>query len=414
MEKTKAWAKSVSARLSGGKKMDGPRSAVVLMVSSLTFMFQMGFLTGFGVFTVKLKEAFSVTLAEAALAGGLCSGVLSCSAVFAVFFYSLLGLRLTMLLGMGTATLGLLSASFATRIAECYVSLVIVGFGFGLNLQVCMNAQVEYWSHYRPFAMSAISIGGGLGTTLAQQLFVPLFQSYGWRSSLLVFAGIISVGHFGAMLVASRRPKRYDTPFREMFCVDLFRQTNFYLILLIGFSWGGSALVFFFFTNEIILNTGLSNEDAAAVMLVLGIVNTVARVPTALCVQLSCTNRPLLNAAANFLVGVGIIAFAFPSALAGFYATAVVFGVGIGILIASNVPMILGIVGGEKLAAANGMNGSVLGLGTMAMPYAAGALRDQLGLRAALGLLTTLAFIASAGGILIAFLARRKEKRQAK
>lgn len=137
-----------------------------------------------------------------------------------VFFYAFaicqlpLGLALdrfgsrvvvTLLNVLGVA--GVLLFALAQTVAQCVWARVLMGIGMSCNLMGVLTL-LAYWFPVNRFAFLNGIIGsiGVLGNLLAATPLAFLAQTFGWRKSFLLFAGVNALLSIGFFLIVRDRP----------------------------------------------------------------------------------------------------------------------------------------------------------------------------------------------------------------
>ncbi len=149
----------------------------------------------FGVYLKPLTEALGVTRFEVSLTVSMQMVVMAVFSPFAVKLLSEHSMRVMMLIGVASISLGLVISASATSIWHLYLGFsVAVGIGVGLTSNLACNLIISNWFARRRGTALGISQAG---ITFSGVVLVPLatwlVTSFGWQVSFLFFAVITPI-----------------------------------------------------------------------------------------------------------------------------------------------------------------------------------------------------------------------------
>ncbi|QYH19954.1 MFS transporter [Corynebacterium aquatimens] len=98
-----------------------------------------------------------------------------------------------MIIGGAIATAGLALFAFSQSLWMFYLAGLIIGVGVGLSVQYVPVVVINRWFiEKRGTVLGAVLAGSGVGGVILGFLVPPLMGSIGWRSTMLVLAGIMA------------------------------------------------------------------------------------------------------------------------------------------------------------------------------------------------------------------------------
>ncbi|XP_072883506.1 monocarboxylate transporter 12-like isoform X3 [Hemitrygon akajei] len=101
--------------------------------------------------------------------------------------------RVAVILGGILATLGLILSSFATCLEYLYLSLgVLTGCGYALAYSPSIAIVGKYFSNKKAMAYGLAMSGSGIGTFVLAPVVQLLIEEYSWRGALLILGGLVA------------------------------------------------------------------------------------------------------------------------------------------------------------------------------------------------------------------------------
>jgi MFS family permease len=267
-------------------------AGVIVLVVAATFFY------GFGTIYNEVRAEFGWKNSETALAFSLRNEVGGVGAILVGIALDRIGPRRVLFVGITVAAGGVFAMSFMQEIWHFYVVMVVVALGSSAAAgQVGLTAVATWFQVRRAFAMSVMTLGGGLGG-----LFVVgiawIVETAGWRDALRLLAlAMILVGftlganvrsrptnHHQLLDGEKRNPEDGDTPVAaaEQWGVPVMvalRSPAFLLLslALLGSSFGFVSLVVHqipYFETEI----GVSKSVAGSTIAVFTMLSIIGRV----------------------------------------------------------------------------------------------------------------------------------------
>ncbi|XP_038049553.1 monocarboxylate transporter 12-like [Patiria miniata] len=169
---------------------DGGWGFVVVIATSMCFFLCAGMTRCVGVLYSSLKGEFD---SSAAMTGALASIVIACAHFICpvgAIICRRLGSRGTMILGGSTTAACLFISAWARTIYQMYALFMVAGFGLGLVMVSGLVAVAERFKKYYKAAVGVASAGVGVGLVVSPLLLQLLLDTYGWRGTMLITAGI--------------------------------------------------------------------------------------------------------------------------------------------------------------------------------------------------------------------------------
>lgn len=181
-------------------------SGVVVLVVAATFFY------GFGTIFNEVREEFGWSNASTALAFSLRNEIGGIGAIAVGIALDRIGPKRVLYTGITIAAAGVIAMSFMQVLWHFYVVMVVIAFGSSAaGGQVGLTAIATWFQERRAFAMSIMTLGGGIGGVFVIGIGV-LVEVAGWRWALRVLALImLAVGLIVGSNIRSR-PEGHPQP----------------------------------------------------------------------------------------------------------------------------------------------------------------------------------------------------------
>ncbi|MBN3285581.1 MOT12 protein, partial [Polyodon spathula] len=194
------------------------------------------------------------------------------------------------------ASTGLILSSFATSLENLYLSLgVLTGIGFALCYTPAIAMVGKYFCKRKSLAYGVAMSGSGIGTFILAPVVQHLIELYSWRGALLLLGGFVAnLCVCGALMrpiafkeeqlsAASRQPFRTDCLNSCVFLQSL-QEYSFFLmpdfmvlaVSILFLAYGCS--VPFVYLVPYALNVGVSHQNSAFLMSILGVIGIVGNI----------------------------------------------------------------------------------------------------------------------------------------
>ncbi|XP_028821756.1 monocarboxylate transporter 12-B-like isoform X2 [Denticeps clupeoides] len=172
---------------------DGGWGWMIVVACFLTTFFARGITRCISVFFVEFQMQFSQDYSRTAWIHSL----VDCTTMLCAPLGSLIGARLShriaAILGGVLATIGFVFSSFATTMEHLYLSLgIITGMGFALSYTPAVAMVGIYFRERTALAYGIAMSGSGIGTFLLAPVVQLLIEYYTWRGALLIVGGLLS------------------------------------------------------------------------------------------------------------------------------------------------------------------------------------------------------------------------------
>ena len=189
---------------------DGGYGWVICFASFMCNMIVDGIAYTFGIFLGEFVDYFGEGKGKVAWVGSLLSGVYLSAGPIVSALANKFGCRTVCIVGsiIGCAAFAL--STLVTTVNQLMFTYgVIGGFGFGMIYLPAVVAVGYYFETKRSLATGIAVCGSGFGTFAFAPLAQYLLKNYGWKNSLLIFAGLIlNCAIFGAMMRPLKYPKK--------------------------------------------------------------------------------------------------------------------------------------------------------------------------------------------------------------
>jgi MFS family permease len=181
-------------------------SGTVVLVVAATFFY------GFGTIFNEVREEFHWSNASTALAFSLRNEVGGIGAIVVGVALDRIGPRRVLFTGITVAAVGVIGMSFMQELWHFYLVMVVIAFGSSAaGGQVGLTAIATWFQDRRAFAMSIMTLGGGIGGVFVIGIGV-LVELSGWRWALRVLAFVmLAVGLIVGSNIRSR-PEGHPQP----------------------------------------------------------------------------------------------------------------------------------------------------------------------------------------------------------
>ncbi|XP_067646422.1 monocarboxylate transporter 14 [Eurosta solidaginis] len=189
---------------------DGGYGWVICFASFMCNMIVDGIAYTFGIFLGEFVDYFGEGKGKVAWVGSLLSGVYLSAGPIVSALANKFGCRAVCIAGSVLGCIAFVLSTFSTSVNMLMLTYgVIGGFGFGMIYLPAVVAVGYYFETKRSLATGIAVCGSGFGTFAFAPLATYLLQLYGWKSSLLIFAGLIlNCAIFGAMMRPLTYPKK--------------------------------------------------------------------------------------------------------------------------------------------------------------------------------------------------------------
>ncbi|KAJ5201723.1 major facilitator superfamily domain-containing protein [Penicillium cinerascens] len=185
--------------------------------------------------------------------------------------------KLPMLLGLGFLATGYITASFATRIWQLYLSQgVLVGFGVGFVYIPSIAIISQWFDKKRSLANGISAAGSGIGGLMFSLVDGTVMQniSYAWALRLTAILSC-SILLIATLLIRDRN--NAIQPSGRGFDIKLLRRTDVLLLLLWAFISMFGYIALLFSLPDYAHSMGLSDTQATTVNAILNLGTAVGR-----------------------------------------------------------------------------------------------------------------------------------------
>lgn len=182
---------------------------IVLAGLSVNYYIAGTFWYGFTSFFTPISDEFHWSRAVVSTAFAIQSSEGAVIGPFAGFALDRFGPRRVMLAGITVTGLGFIALSAINSLWSFYLSFIVISLGLSFGSFLVFSTAINSWFNRRKGrAMAVMSLGAGLGSTLAPVL-VLFIDHFGWRDALLMIGIGLWVVGIPAALVMRRSPEEH-------------------------------------------------------------------------------------------------------------------------------------------------------------------------------------------------------------
>jgi len=367
----------------------------------------------FGIFLTPLMEHYNVGKGPMSAVGSILGGTIQLVGPFVAILVNTLGARKVCIAGAVISALGFFLSTFAPSVPLLIVTYSLLGgLGFGLMYVPAVCAPPPYFKKYRALATGITVCGSGAGTFLLAPLASYLLNIYGWEGATRVFAALcFQCALCGAIMrPLPKRPSKEGIEMdyveiedrddkekgsssapaaKEQNCLQkvfvescspqLFTSAPFLLVILANLFSTMGLYIPYMFLPKLAEENGISPLDAAFLISVIGITNTIGRIITGLITDLPKVCPLMLTTIALGLGGVCPLLMALCTSYWSFMVVSVMFGGFLSAWVAATPPVLIDLLGLDLLTSAFGNLTFIRGFACLMGPLLAGFIVDATG-----------------------------------
>lgn len=193
---------SESIEISEARPPDGGWGWVVVAASFVINLIADGITFSFGVIFVEFLKYFEENRSKTAWIGSLFMAMPLLSGPIASFLTDRYGCRTVTMVGSVMASGGFIISSMANSMEVLFITFgVFAGFGLSLCYVASVVIVAYYFDKKRSFATGLSVCGSGIGTFIFAPLMQVLLETYGWRGTTLILAGLfLNLAVCGALM----------------------------------------------------------------------------------------------------------------------------------------------------------------------------------------------------------------------
>ncbi|XP_013390729.1 monocarboxylate transporter 13-like [Lingula anatina] len=300
---------------------------LVVLASFLTHFIVCGILYSFGVFYITLLNEFEETKSATSWVGSIQIALSWIMGPIASSLSDKIGHRAVGVIGSVLAATGIGVSSLASNVYLLYFTFgVISGIGFALMYFPSIVSVQDHFEKRKSVAMGIAVCGSGVGTFSMAPLIEYLIESITWRYALLVLAGCLLLGIGLNMLFVPPKlinKEENETEqtlssndkttmfFKSMFHISLLRRVDVVLWLVCNLIIQIGLVVPYTYIPDKAVDVGIEVKNAAFLMSIVGIANTVGRVVMGLFADFRCANRRYMLGISVMITGVMVVILPF-------------------------------------------------------------------------------------------------------
>ncbi|XP_021356330.1 monocarboxylate transporter 12-like isoform X2 [Mizuhopecten yessoensis] len=374
--------------------MSGTEKWVVLISGFLTIFLGTSLGYSCGVIHVALLEKYNRSSLLTAWLGSLFSSVFCLGAPFGSALVNSFSCRACVIIGGSLNMIGFALACFVPKFEFLFFSYgTLAGLGQSLSNIGAVVSIGYYFQRQRTLATAAILVGTGLGIVIFPPLIRIFLDQYGLDGTFLMLGGIsFQTCVFGAFLRPHKAEiKRQQTMSSQAgICqlfklthvcssmkdhLNLFNNTGFIFMCLSILCWSSGINSCTLLLPDFYVSTGSTPTEAAYLMSLYGIGNTMSRLLTGLAAVEGGIDGKIIYFGSWGIVGV--LTFCFP-ATGNVFVGKVIYTVLLGLYSGGTFVLLsqiaVDIMGLDRFASAVGMELFVCGIGFLVGPVIASCL----------------------------------------
>ncbi|XP_038252705.1 monocarboxylate transporter 10-like isoform X2 [Dermochelys coriacea] len=291
---------------------DGGWGWVVVLAACTHSLLVSGFHNAFGVYMISLLETFQSSRSRTAWIGSVSYGFIMIFGPISGKLLQKYGAIKVAIFGALVVMLGVVCSSYAGDIRVLFLThgiLVGVGSSFASTPGLIMVSL--YFTTKRSFATGIVMAGGAAGTLVQNQVHRYLINAFGWRTSLRVYCGILTICIFAGFayrpLEKRRHPsvvENFQTSPLRGFIVDLslWKDSIFELwVCALGLAKFGFFIPFVHMM-KLAGDLGISLDDASYIMVGIGMSSLLSCLLFGKICDLENINRLYVNQASVLFV----------------------------------------------------------------------------------------------------------------
>lgn len=365
---------------------DGGWGWLVMVASFICCLVLDGIAYVFGVFLKPMIAHYGVGKAEMSAVGSVLSGTIQLVGPFVALMVNLLGTRITCITGAVLSGVAFFVSAYSPNVISLIVMFgVVAGTGLGLMYVPAIVAVGMYFDKRRAMATGFVCSGSGAGTFLLAPLAQFLIDQIEWQGAIKVFAAMC-LGCSVCGLIMKPLPKR-PTPEDDVSCVKKIAYGSCNPRLLVNIPFMLLALSNLFATQGLYIpymfiqtyaeERGVTAVNAAFLISIIGITNTLARILTGLVTDLPFVNPLIVTTLALAIGGIAPLGISFSEEYWSFALCCTIFGISLAAWVAVTSPAIVKMCGVDLLTSGFGTLTFVRGFAALIGPPIGGFLVDQ-------------------------------------
>lgn len=172
---------------------DGGWGWLVVLAAFVINAVSEGIIFTFGLLYIEFLHEFGASKSATSWIGSLFMAIPLLSGPIASAFVDRYGCKSMTVLGALICVVGFVISSYVRSMALMYVTFgVIGGIGRGLSYVTAVVSIAFWFEKKRAFVLGLAASGAGFGTIVFAPLSTWLLFEYGWRGTLLIFAGLFA------------------------------------------------------------------------------------------------------------------------------------------------------------------------------------------------------------------------------
>lgn len=195
---------------------DGGWGWVVVGASFISIGFSYAFPKAVTVFFKEIQHIFHASYSEIAWISSIMLAVMYAGGPISSILVNNYGCRPVVMMGGLLCSVGMILASYSNSVVQLYLTIGFIGgLGLAFNLQPALTIIGKYFYRKRPLANGLAMAGSPVFLSTLAPFNQYLLNTYGWRGSFLVLAGVFLHACVGGSLMRPVVNKRHGSQARN-------------------------------------------------------------------------------------------------------------------------------------------------------------------------------------------------------
>ncbi|XP_072349370.1 monocarboxylate transporter 13-like [Scyliorhinus torazame] len=381
-----------------GEQPDGGWGWMIVLAGFLSNCLLVGVTRSFGVFFAHFTRHFQESSSRVSWISSIAMATQQFASPVGSVFGVHYGAQPVVMAGGILASLGMLAASFGQELLHMYLSIgLLTGFGWALVFTPTVSMIAKYFKRRRSLATGLAFTGVGVASFFFSPLFQLLIDGYGWRGALQILSAMmLNLCVCAALLrpitltedLPAAPGALPDNGAKRTACwgkaTSAFDLTLFLHRGFMVYSFAMTLMTTGFFVPYIHLvphgkNLGLSDYEAAFLMSVSAITETVARLFSGWVADIQLIRKIHMLFLWSVLTGVSLLLIPSGNSYSSLIGLSLLYGFcsgGLAPLFFSTLPEIVGI---GRILNATGLFLMIMSIGGLLGPPLSGFLEDVTG-----------------------------------
>ncbi|XP_068682464.1 monocarboxylate transporter 4-like [Montipora foliosa] len=371
-------------------KQDSIWSWFLCLCVTLCMILTIGFAFSFGVLFPVLMEDFGESREKTAWVSSTTMAVFMLLGPLMGAFINRFGCRVAIILGCLSCAAGLALGSFAQSILVLTIAFS-VPFGVGVSF-VYIAAPVTVTQNFtrrRSVALGIVTAGQGLGTMILGPTLQVLTDTFEWRNTFLIMAGVLVLasftgcfhkGHTQPLKSSSSSTQDLKNSKRFSWNFSLWKNPRFLVMIVMAVIVNFYRVIPYVHLMKFCRDDlGMAADKSSTLFLFIGFFAATGRIGAGILCDLSCINSQFLYQAAVFLSGASIMLLVVAKTYPALAGVVVLFSLADGLTVSSFIIELFKSVKESQRASSLGFCMMAGVICTFSSPPLSGLMADRFG-----------------------------------